>query len=251
MKVAILDDELHCVESLVLHLQSLFPEVQVMYKSTQPLEALKVLQKIKIDLLFLDIEMPNMNGFEFLNQFTQLPFDVIFTTAYSQYAVKAFKAQAINYLLKPIDEEELRQAIVSYIHNRSQQRRTPENLEELLSNFIKEKTSEDKIAIPVSDGVEFIRVKEILYCQSQSNYTMVLLQSGKKLIFSKTLKDTESILNKYGFLRIHQSYLINPLHLIKYVKNDGGFVIMSNEKEIPISTSKRKSLTEYLESFVD
>src|SRR5699024_11363963 len=101
MKVAILDDELHCVESLVLHLQSLFPEVQVMYKSTQPLEALKVLQKIKIDLLFLDIEMPNMNGFEFLNQFTQLPFDVIFITAYIQYEVKTFKSQAINYLLIP------------------------------------------------------------------------------------------------------------------------------------------------------
>ena len=133
MRVAILDDELHCVESLVLHLQSLFPEITVAYKATSPVEALEKLKEIDFDLLFLDIEMPVMNGFEFLNSMEEITFDVIFTTAYSQYAVKAFKAQAINYLLKPLDEEELRSALLTYMEDKEQSKRTPENLEELLT----------------------------------------------------------------------------------------------------------------------
>lgn len=248
MNVAILDDELHCVESLVLHLHSLFPEINVIYKSTNPIEALERLQNMDIDLLFLDIEMPAMNGFEFLNSFPEVNFDVIFTTAYSQYAVKAFKAQAINYLLKPLDEEELREALLNYICDKKESKRTPENLEALLSNFVRDKSSKDKIAIPVSDGIEFINVEDIIYCQSQSNYTTIHLQNKKKLLFSKTLKDTQAILDKYGYLRIHQSYLINPSHLIKYIRNDGGFVIMSDTTQIPISGSKRKTIMAYLES---
>lgn len=247
MKVAILDDELHCVESLVIHLHSLFPQIKVICKFTNPIEALERLQNTAIDLLFLDIEMPAMNGFEFLNSFKKINFDVIFTTAYSQYAVKAFKAQAINYLLKPLDEEELKEALVSYINSRKQSKRTPENLEALLNNFVRE-TSLDKIAIPVTDGVEFIDVKEIIYCQSKSNYTILFLQNNQKLMFSKTLKDTQIILDKYGYLRVHQSYLINPAHLKKYIRHDGGSVIMSDNTQIPISASKRKSILNYLES---
>lgn len=248
MKVAILDDELHCIESLVLHLQSLFPNISVIYKSTNPVKASKVLQELKIDLLFLDIEMPNMNGFELLNSFSSIPFDVIFTTAYSQYAVKAFKAQAINYLLKPIDEIELKEALITYMQNKKISKRTPENLEELLENFVKIKSPKDKIAIPVSDGIKFINVKDIIYCQSQSNYTTIQMEGNKKVMFSRTLKDTELILDKYGFMRIHQSFLINPKHLVKYIRNEGGAVIMSDNTQIPISASKRKYIIEFLDS---
>ncbi|HLS12766.1 MAG TPA: LytTR family DNA-binding domain-containing protein [Flavobacteriaceae bacterium] len=248
MKVAILDDELHCVESLVLHLQSLLPEITVVYKSTNPVEALSKLQEIEFDLLFLDIEMPVMNGFELLNSMEEVRFDVIFTTAYSQYAVEAFRAQAINYLLKPIDEDELRSALLTYMANKEISIRTPENLEELLNNFIIGKSLIDKIAIPVSDGIEFIDVADIVYCQSHSNYTSIHLANNKTLMFSRTLKDTEDILNKYGYLRIHQSYLINPGHLKKYVRHDGGSVIMSDDTKIPISASKRNNIMSYLES---
>lgn len=248
MNVAILDDELHCVESLVLHLHSLFPKINVVYKSTNPVEALERLQNTDIDLLFLDIEMPAMNGFEFLDNLPEINFDVIFTTAYSQYAVKAFKAQAINYLLKPLDEEELREALLTYMDNKEESKRTPENLEELLNNFVRDKSSKDKIAIPVSDGIEFINVEDIIYCQSQSNYTTIHLQNKKKLMFSKTLKDTQAILDRYGYLRVHQSFLINPSHLKKYMRNDGGSVIMSDDTQIPISGSKRKTIMAYLET---
>lgn len=248
MKVAILDDELHCIESLVLHLQSLFPEINVVCKFTNPIEAIERLEDIDIDLLFLDIEMPAMNGFDFLNSFSEINFDIIFTTAYSQYAVKAFKAQAINYLLKPIDEEELQEALVAYMKSKEDSKRTPENLEALLQEFVRGNAAKDKIAIPVSDGVEFINVEDIIYCQSQSNYTTLHLQNRKKLMFSKTLKDTQAILDKYGYLRVHQSYLINPSHLKKYIRNDGGSVIMSDDSKVPISISKRKTITDYLET---
>lgn len=248
MKVAILDDELHCVESLVLHLQSLLPEITVVYKSTNPVEALSKLQEIEFDLLFLDIEMPVMNGFELLNSMEEVRFDVIFTTAYSQYAVEAFRAQAINYLLKPIDEDELRSALLTYMANKEISIRTPENLEELLNNFIIGKSLKDKIAIPVSDGVEFINVGDIIYCQSHSNYTSIHLENDKTLMFSRTLKDTETILKKYGHIRIHQSYLINPSHLKKYVRHDGGSVIMSDDTQIPISASKRDNIISYLDT---
>src|SRR5690554_4958841 len=116
MKIAILDDELHCVESLVSDMHRLFPKLPITFKSTKPLEAVEVLKRIDIDLLFLDVEMPQMNGFDFLGQFEELPFDVIFTTAYSQYAIKAFEAQAIDYLLKPIDVHELEETISQYIN---------------------------------------------------------------------------------------------------------------------------------------
>src|SRR5690554_2072536 len=248
MKIAILDDERHCVESLTLHLKGLFPEFPVVFKSTQPREAVEVLKQIEVDLLFLDVEMPVMSGFDVLEQFSELPFDVIFTTAYSQYAVKAFKAQAINYLLKPIDEEELKDAIETYLKDKEASIPTPNNLEELLKNFVKTKSSKDKIAIPVSDGIEFIIVEDIVYCQSHSNYTSIHLNNNKKFMFSKTLKDTEAILEKYGFLRTHQSFLINPNHLKKYIRHDGGSVIMSNDIQIPISISKRKAIMEYLET---
>lgn len=247
MRVAILDDELHCVESLVLHLQSLFPEIQVVYKSTQVLDALEAIQNTEIDLLFLDIEMPNMNGFEFLKQLKPLNFDVIFTTAYSQYAIEAFKAQAVNYLLKPIDEEELKTAVLQYRSNKTKSKSTQDNLELFLSEFVEKNTMEEKIAIPVSDGIEFINVKNIVYCTSESNYSIIILDNNKKITYSKTLKNTESILSKHGFLRIHQSYLINPIHLKKYIRKAGGYVIMSNNEKLPISNSKKTILMEYLE----
>src|SRR5690606_3573637 len=163
MNIAILDDELHCVESLLFHIHQLFPDFKVVYKSTKPLEALNALRELDIDLLFLDVEMPEMNGFEFLEQFSKLPFDVVFTTAYSQYAIQAFKAQAINYLLKPIDEDELTEAINQWMERSSSQEDRANEIGDLLNHLKKENILENKIAIPVSDGLEFVEIRNILY----------------------------------------------------------------------------------------
>lgn len=247
MNIAILDDELHCVESLLFHIHQLFPDFKVVYKSTKPLEALNALRELDIDLLFLDVEMPEMNGFEFLEQFSKLPFDVVFTTAYSQYAIQAFKAQAINYLLKPIDEDELTEAINQWMERSSSQEDRANEIGDLLNHLKKENILENKIAIPVSDGLEFVEIRNILYCQSQNNYTSIFLKDGEKIFISRTLKDVENLLKKFLFLRVHQSYLINPSYMQKYIRNDGGYIIMSNQQRIPISTSKKSLVSDIFE----
>lgn len=247
MNIAILDDETHCVESLVIHINSLFPEALIIYKSTKPLEAIEVLKRIDIDLLLLDVEMPLMDGFEFLEQFDKLNFEVIFTTAYSQYAIKAFKAQAVNYLLKPIDEDELKDAISLCMERKRQTLEPSLEIGRLLENLKQDHILKDKIAIPTSDGLEFITVSDIIYCNSQSNYTVIFRRSGSSMTISKTLKDVEKILEKFSFLRVHQSYLINPNHIKKYIRNDGGYLVMIDDSRIPISQSRKNSVSDLLE----
>src|SRR5690606_7496656 len=247
MKVAILDDETHCVESMVLYINRLFPELNVVYKSTKPIEAVEVLKRIEVDLLFLDVEMPLMDGFEFLEQFDTLNCDVVFTTAYSQYAIKAFRAQAINYLLKPIDEEELKEAIIQCVHRKNLANSSCLEVDFLLSQLKQDDVMKHKIALPTVDGFEFINASDVIYCNSQSNYTTLFLLSGETMVIAKTLKEVEKSFEKFSFLRVHQSYLINPNHIKKYSRNDGGFLIMSNDQRIPISQSKRSTVVNLFE----
>lgn len=244
MRVAIVDDEVHCIEGLVLHLKSLFPETEIVYKGTNPEEALEALPAAKPDLLFLDVEMPNMNGFELLDQLSSYSFDVIFITAYSQYAIKAFKAKAMNYLLKPIDDDELQNAIEEWKAARETKNEiSSEKLDALLNYLKREGILKNKIAVAVTDGSEFIETNNILYCQGQNNYTFLYLNDNRKLVISKTLKDFEKLLDKYFFLRIHKSFLINPNHIKKYIKSDGGYLVMQNEKSIPVSKNKKDLIT--------
>ncbi len=238
MDIAIIDDELHCVESLLLDIRQLFPEFTVVYKGTKPGLAVEALKKIKVDLLFLDVEMPELNGFDLLNQFDPLPFDVIFTTAYSQYAISAFKAQAINYLLKPVDENELKEAVTTWLEKRNA-RDSAEEIEMLLSELKKEGILTNKIAVPVADGLEFLEVRKIMYCQSQSNYVFIYMENGRRILISKTLKEVEMILKKYFFIRPSQSFLVNPNYMQKYSRSDGGYLIMGNDFQIPVSNSKK------------
>lgn len=247
MKIAIIDDEMHCIKSLELHLNSLFPDSEIVYKTTKPKEAIGPLLSLKIDLLFLDVEMPGINGFELLEQFEELPFNVIFATAYSQYAIQAFKAQAINYLLKPIDENELKEAVSNWKEKYNQEKGS-EEINRLLTHLKKEGLLESKIAVPISEGFEFLDVKEILYCQSQNNYTYIYLESGEKVLISKTLKMVEKALERFYFLRTHQSFLINPNFMKKYIRSDGGYLVMSDKKQIPVSNSKKELITSVFEA---
>lgn len=241
MKAAIVDDEIHCIESLVLHLRELYPEMDVIYKGTKPEEALALLPKRLPDLLFLDVEMPGMNGFELLEQLQEYWFDVIFTTAYSEYAVKAFQYRALNYLLKPIDENELQEAVERWKEQKAKGRQlsTEKTIAQLLEDLKKDGALQSKIAVPVSDGFEFIEVDMIIYCQSENNYTRIYLKDGNKILISKTLKAVENTLSNYLFIRIHQSWLINPNYLKSYHRHDGGYVVMQNGQSIPVSSRKK------------
>lgn len=244
MRVAIIDDEVHCVEGLILHLKSKFPETEIVFKGTKPEEALVALPKANPDLLFLDVEMPGMNGFELLDQLAAENFDVIFTTAYSQYAARAFKAKAVDYLLKPIDENEFLEAVQHWKEERQNKKNlSSERVEELLTYLKREGILKNKIAVPVSEGYEFIETNDILYCQSQNNYTLLFMVNDRKLVLSKTLKEFEKLLEKYFFIRIHKSFLINPNYMKKYYRNDGGYLVMQDGKSIPVSKSKKELIT--------
>jgi len=251
MKIGIIDDEIHCIESLVLELEGLDVPVHVVLKTSKVEEAIAELKKADIDLLFLDIEMPRLNGFELLDLLGEVNFEVVFTTAYSQYAVKAFQYKAFHYLLKPVGKGDLQDVLQKFSVSReklttSSNDQVGQFIEELKKNNI----IKSKIAVPVSEGLEFVKVDDILYGQSQNNYTLLHLSDGDSLLFSKTLKEVEKTLGKYFFVRIHQSYLINPNYMKKYLRNDGGGVLMENGKLLPISQRKKDEVVTIFEAIV-
>lgn len=242
IKVAIIDDEIHCIETLAMHLEALDLGVEVVLKASKVEEAFAGLEKRGIDLLFLDVEMPRLNGFELLDQLGEINFAVVFTTAYSQYAVKAFKYRAFHYLMKPIDEEELRQVLQKFASDERTVSAENPGVSGFIDQLKKNNIIQSKIAVPVSEGLEFVKVEEILYAQSQNNYSVLYLFDGEKLLFSKTLKEVEKTLKKHFFIRIHQSYLINPNFMRKYFRNDGGGVLMENGETLPISKKNKEQI---------
>ncbi|WP_143960854.1 LytR/AlgR family response regulator transcription factor [Litoribacter populi] len=249
MNIALLDDEKHCLESLALDLKQVVPDAEIVFKSTKPEKALERLPELEVDLLFLDVQMPKLNGFELLEQLAPHVPDVVFTTAYSRYAIQAFKYHAFNYLLKPIDENELATVITHWRQKREKdQQNQLQSLEGLLEKMKRDGLFQSKIAIPVSDGYEFIEVKEILFCRSENNYTTFFLENGDQILISKTLKEVECILNKHHFIRIHQSYLVNPHHMAKFQRSDGGYVIMKNGEKIKVSPQKKDLVTGLFET---
>lgn len=247
MKIAIVDDEKHCIESLKIDLNTLDFNQQVVFKTSKPIEALQQLPNLKIDILFLDVEMPQLNGFELLDQLGNIEFDVIFTTAYSEYALQAFKNKAFNFLLKPVDIDELRDVLSDWRKDHQKKHYLMDELavRELLAKVKNDGFVKSKIAIPTVHGFEFIKTEDILYCKSENNYTNIFLQNGEKKLISKTLKDVEKTLVNHMFLRIHQSFLINPKYLKQYNKNDGGYVIMDDGHSLPVSKHKRHLLTDF------
>ncbi len=240
IKVLLVDDEQHCLETLSWQLQRYCPQVEVLGASNDARKAIEIVKKKEIDLIFLDIEMPHMNGFEMLEALKPINFEVIFTTAYDMFAVKAFKFCALDYLLKPIDKDELIKALEKFQTRTTSIR--PEQLNLLFQSLSQKGTPIQQVALPTMEGLEFVQAQDIIHCQSESNYTHIFLSGGKKLLISKTLKETSEILSDFNFLRVHHSHLINLNHVRKYVKGDGGYVVMSNEDTVNVSRSRKELL---------
>ncbi len=237
MKTIIIDDEPHCVGYLQVLLQQHCAQAQVVATAGNGQEGLSLIRHYAPELVFLDVEMPVMNGFRMLEELGEVPFQLIFTTAYDRYALRAFKFSALDYLLKPIDPQELKNAV-----NRSS--KTPGPLPQqlsLLENHLHhpDAAMSNKIAIPTLDGFNFIALDDIVHCEAESNYTKFHLQNGKSLLVSRTLGDVEETLKGKGFFRIHKQFLINLKHIEKYVKGEGGYIVMSNQQQVSISRSRR------------
>ncbi len=240
MRTVIIDDEPDAVDSLELIIEDFLPELAITNTFTDPLRALKKLPHINPDLVFLDINMPGLNGFQLLEKLENFNFNVIFTTAYDEYAIKAFKFGAANYLLKPIDIDDLIAAV-----KRIMSKNNKENTEKTLSVINAE--SDNKISITSIDGVHFLKPEEIIYLFSERTVTNVVLKSGKEIIVKKSLKEFENRLPK-NFFRIHNSYVINTSYVKKLIKSDIWNIEMDNSEILPISRRKRTEFVQLMES---
>lgn len=226
----IVDDEIPAQESLTKLLQRFCKNVEIVGVASNVNEAVELCLEKRPELLFLDIQMPTGSGFDILEKTTFIEKQVIFTTAYSNHAIEAIKANAIDYLLKPIEIQELVKAVEKAIKNNQK------------NNQPTEERSLDKIAIPTLDGTYFYNKSEIIRAEADSNYTELHLVNGKKIVSSKTLKEIEISLVKSSFIRVHKSHLININFIKKYIKGDGGMLILNDDSMIPVSRSNKDEL---------
>jgi two-component system LytT family response regulator len=240
----IIDDEQNCIESLAFDLGKYCPDVEIVETCISPKQALLSIKKYKPDLVFLDVQMPWMNGFEMLELVDEISFAIIFTTAYDQFAAKAFRLSAIDYLLKPVDAGDLKEA-VKKAAEKVLQKIGAANINNLLYNFKKPEANQ-RIAFPGREGFEFIEAGNIIYAQAEGSYTHVFLNDKRKLIISKTLSDIEEMLPPENFQRIHHSTLVNLSHVTHLYKTDGGYLVLDNGEKLAVSKSKKESLMERL-----
>ena len=244
IKAIIVDDEPNCCKTLSLLLDRYCPDVQLTGVFNNGSEGLQAIHSLSPDLVFLDVQMPKMNGFEMLQKLPSVNFHLIFTTSFDQYALKAFRFSAIDYLLKPVDREELQKAVQKVLQ-RSEIPVT-EQLQVLLQKINHPASSIHKVALPTMEGLQMIPLQSIISCEADDNYTTLILKDNKKIVVSCTLKLIEEMLEDHSFIRVHRSFLVNIDEVEKYVKADGGYVVMSNGTHVYISRNKKEELMKKL-----
>ena len=239
IRAIIIDDEQHCIDRLSNLLKDqLSKEVHLIESFRTVEEGIKGIEKLRPDLVFLDIQIQDKTGFDLLRHFQQMYFQVIFTTAFDKYAVQAFRFSAVDYLLKPVHPEELKQA-VGKLSERSGNNTISDTVFHLLNNIKETQVANKKIGIPVITGLVFVPVSDIIRCESDINYTRFYMKDKQKLLVAKTLKEYEEILSDYNFFRIHNSHLINLAYIKSYHKGKGGFVTLTDGSEVEISTRRK------------
>lgn len=235
IKVIIIDDEKHCIITLEHYLAKV-KNVEVVATIQDSTKAKDIILELRPDIIFLDIEMPNLNGFELLNQFESINFKVVFTTAYDHYAIKALKLNALDYLLKPIDKNDLIDVIEKY---NSSELLISKNQINNLHQFINGKI-QDTIALSTSDGLLFIKINDIMYLEASSCYTNIVMSDKTKHIASKTMSIFEEVLQDNSiFFRAHKSFIINLKYIKQYKRGEGGEIIMQDGNEISLSRNKK------------
>lgn len=246
IKAVLIDDERNALEMLEWQLQNYCRQVQIMELCKNADEGIAAIEKHLPQLVFLDIEMPRKNGFEVLLHFPEPQFDVIFTTAYDQFAIKAFRFAALDYLLKPIEAQELVAAVHRYEKKHQSVHDFKDQLQLLLQQYRQPHWLSDRLPFATQEGIVFIKPETIVRCESFSNYTTLFFTDRPKLIISKTLKDVEDVLKPYDFLRVHHSHLINLQQVTRYVKADGGHIEMMDAAQIPVSRHRKEFVLEAL-----
>ncbi|MEO8149740.1 MAG: LytTR family DNA-binding domain-containing protein [Bacteroidia bacterium] len=243
----LVDDEQHCRESLSATLNHNFPEVELLAQCTSIYDGENAIELYKPDLVFLDVELPPYTGFDMLKKIGTISFETIFTTAYDKYAIRAIKASALDFLLKPVDKEELGEALEHFKQKHSKSN-SQEKMEVLFENVRQMRDPLRKLMIPTQDGFDLVSVSDIVRLQSDNNYTNFHFADKRKILVSKTLKDFDDMLSGHSFFRVHQSHIIN-LHYVKnYLKGEGGVVMMQEGTEIDVSRRRKEEFIKSLES---
>lgn len=242
----IIDDEQSAANVLKMMIERHVPEITDLRIAVEIAEANALLQQFQPQLVFQDIVMPEKNGFEFLGGLKKIDFEIIFTTAYNEYAIRAIRFSALDYLLKPIDADELRSAVNRFLAKRDQQMQTDSLLQNLLVNLKNRKESEFKLAVPTMSGALFFSPSEIIRLEGEGNYTRFYLSGDKKYLSAKTMKEYEEILVQHNFLRIHKSHLVNRNFIDNY-KNEGA-VILKDHTSLPVSRQRKQEIALALKS---
>jgi len=247
IRAVIIDDEEIALKGLAEKINQYCPGIEVVKLFSKAAEAVREIKQLNPDVVFLDIEMPKMNGFNFLNHCSPVNFEVIFTTAYSQYAIEALRISALDFLLKPIDPKELVAAVERLETKRSLQNTPRQSLEQQMQLFLQQQqgsVNPKKIALPVLNGLEFIDITAVIKVEAENVYSVFYLADGRKLVVSRTLKETDKMLGRWNFMRVHKSFIINLDYITQYIKGEGGTVILSDGSEVEVS---RRSKHEFLE----
>ncbi|UTW62411.1 response regulator transcription factor [bacterium SCSIO 12741] len=237
----IVDDEKESRDSLRHFITKYCEGVTVKGEAQNIKEAMELIARYEPDVVFLDVEMPFGNAFDLLEQLDTIRFETIFVTAYSQYAMQALNMSASYYLLKPIDIDEL-VASVDRIREKQSEKNKLQNARVLIDNFQVENKQLHKVVLPVLDGFEVVRVKDVIHCKANDNFTEFYLEGGKKKMICRPLKFYEELLEPYDFLRVHKSHLVNLQYVTKYHKGKGGRLTMSNGNEVDVAPARKQSL---------
>jgi len=243
ISAVIVDDEKRAIQILKDSLLQDFPDIRILGVAQSAAEAYSIITELKPDLVFLDVAMPQESGFDLLNKLPTLDFEIIFVTAFDQYAIDAFKFCAIGYILKPIQRKELNLAVLRAIKLITEKQETNRN-KLLLQNLVTPGSQTNRIGIPSQEGLEFVSIQEIIRCEGVQRCTKVIFKERKTLISSYNLGEFKRLLEDYGFFSVHKSHLVNMEHVIRYVKE--GFVELSDQANIPVARRKRQEFLQYL-----
>ena len=245
LKAVIVEDEKRSRETLSGLLKLYCKNITIVAEADGMKSGIDAIYKHNPDVVFLDIQMPDGSGFNLLESFPEINFDIIFTTAYDQFAIKAIKFSALDYLLKPIFPDDLISAVKKAESKRSMQS-TRESIDVLLENMKKPEAEPPKIVLSTSERINVVNIKDIIRCESDNYYTMFYFTDGKKLLISKTLKENEELLSEYNFIRPHKSHLVNVLYIKSFLKQDNGYIMMTDGSKVPVSRRKKEKIVEII-----
>lgn len=247
VKAVIIEDEKKSRKALVGLLDRYCPNVIISGIANGMRDGLEVIRSTNPDVIFLDIQMPDGSGFKLLEQLDEIDFEVIFTTAFDQYAIKAIKYSALDYLLKPIVPQELMEAVKKVEDRKvAKQSDVNRNIDVLLDNIKTSSKEAQKIILTTAEKIHVIKVDDILRCASDNYYTNFYFTDGNRLLVSKTLKESESLLKEHSFIRPHKSHLVNTRYIKGYMKHEGGYIVMSDGSKVPVSRRKKEMIIEII-----